>query len=124
MVRIKYRYLLVHILYPDQAESDSKPTTRPSEKSIPDLVQFHRPSPNDLQPQHLVRAIKDQVLLLYGDYGLGLISVSLNGYTIYFLFNVSLTDDKQSSTSQPQPQQQSFDVHAHIFDSSGQLWLS
>ena len=86
MVRIKYRYLLVHILYPDLAESESRSTNRPSDKSIPDLVQFHRPSPNDLQPQHLVRSIRDQILLLYGDYGLGLISASLNGSTSHFRF--------------------------------------
>ena len=79
MVRIKYRYLLIHILYPDPVGSEARSTSRASDKSIPDLVQFHRPSPADLQPQHLVRSIKDQVLLLYGDYGLGLISASLNG---------------------------------------------
>lgn len=124
MVRIKYRYLLVHILYPDPADFDSRSTTKASDKSIPDLVQFHRPSPNDLQPQHLVQAIKDQVLLLYGDYGLGLISASLNGSTAYFPFDETLADGKQSSTSRPQPQQPSFDVHAHISESSGQLWLS
>ena len=92
MVRIKYRYLLVHILYPDPAESELKSTTRVSDKSVPDLIQFHRPSPGDLQPQHLVRSIKDQVLLLYGDYGLGLISASLNGPTVRFLFDENLTD--------------------------------
>ena len=83
MVRIKYRYLLVHILYPDPVESESRSTTKVSDKSIPALVQFHRPSPRDLQPQHLVRAIRDQVLLLYGDYGLGLVSASLNGPAPY-----------------------------------------
>ena len=92
MVRIKYRYLLVHILYPDPAESESRSTTRASDKSIPDLVQFHRPSPNDLQPQHLVRAIKDQILLLYGDYGLGLISASLNGLAAHLPFSEKLTN--------------------------------
>ena len=92
MVRIKYRYLLVHILYPDPAESGSRSTIRPSDKSIPDLVQFHRPSPNDLQPQHLVRSIKDQVLLLYGDYGLGLISASLNGPTSHFRLDGGLAN--------------------------------
>ena len=92
MVRIKYRYLLVHILYPDPAESGSRSTTRASDKSIPDLVQFHRPSPRDLQPQHLVRSIKDQVLLLYGDYGLGLISASLNGSAPHFLFDGNLAN--------------------------------
>ncbi|KAK3174323.1 hypothetical protein OEA41_001567 [Lepraria neglecta] len=78
MVRIKHRYLLVHILYPESADSKSKITSDTPEKSLPHLVQFHRPSPNELTPQLLARAIRDQVLLLYGDYGLGLVSSSLN----------------------------------------------
>lgn len=80
MVRIKHRYLLVHILYPDPADPPKgKIPSKSPEKALPDLVQFHRPSPNDLTPQLLARTIRDQVLLLYGDYGLGLVSSSLNG---------------------------------------------
>ncbi|KAF6236009.1 hypothetical protein HO173_005637 [Letharia columbiana] len=79
MVRIKHRYLLVHILYPDPADPPKgKIPSKSPEKALPDLVQFHRPSPNDLTPQLLARTIRDQVLLLYGDYGLGLVSSSLN----------------------------------------------
>ena len=92
MVRIKYRYLLVHILYPDPAEPESRSTTKVSDKTIPDLVQFHRPSPRELQPQHLVRSIRDQVLLLYGDYGLGLISASLNGPAPCLLYDKNLAN--------------------------------
>ena len=99
MVRIKYRYLLVHILYPDPVKSESRSTTRASDKSIPDLVQFHRPSPSDLQPQHLVRSIRDQVLLLYGDYGLGLVSASLNGPVPHFLYNENLVNIVNSQVS-------------------------
>ena len=111
MVRIKYRYLLVHILYPDQAESDLKSNTRASDESIPDLVQFHRPSPADLQPQHLVRSIKDQVLLLYGDYGLGLISASLNGPASHFLFDKSLANLVNSQV----PLYRNFNSHRSMF---------
>lgn len=81
MVRVKHRYLLVHILYPDPVD-DAKAKTPPSkspEKAPPDLVQFHRPSPDDLTPQLLARTIRDQVQLLYGDYGLGLASGGLSG---------------------------------------------
>lgn len=79
MVRIKHRYLLVRILYPDPADSKAKTPLEPPGIGFPDLVQFHRPSPDDLTPQLLARTIRDQVLLLYGDYGLGLVSNSLNG---------------------------------------------
>jgi len=78
MVRIKHRYLLVHILYPEP-DTKLKAGSGPDDQSLPGIVQFHKPSPDYLEPQLLIRAIKDQVLLLYGDYGLGLVSTSLNG---------------------------------------------
>ena len=77
MVRIKQRYLLVHILYPYPTDPAAKNSSKSQENALPELVQFHRPSPDDLTPQLLVRTIRDQVLLLYGDYGLGLVSSSL-----------------------------------------------
>lgn len=79
MVRIKHRYLLVHILYPDPADPKANTPSKIPGKNLPDLVHFHRPSPEDLTPQLFARTIRDQVLLLYGDYGLGLVSSSLNG---------------------------------------------
>ncbi len=79
MVRVKYRYLLVHILYPDPPEAKANNPSESSKKGPPDLIHFHRPSPNDLTPKLLARTIRDQVLFLYGDYGLGLISGSLHG---------------------------------------------
>ena len=78
MVRIKHRYLLLHILYPDSSDRQSKSTSS-TDKSLPDIVQFHSPSPDDLTPQLLALAIKDQVQYLYGDYGLGLVSSGLVG---------------------------------------------
>jgi len=79
MVRIKYRYLLVHILNPEPALPTAKIVPGPSDKTLPDLVQFHSPSPDDLTPQLLARALRDQVQYLYGDYGLGLVASSLVG---------------------------------------------
>jgi len=81
MVRIKHRYLLVHILNPDPLRSKSQ-IVSPADKALPDLVQFHGPSPDDLTPQIFVGAIKDQVQYLYGDYGLGLVSSSLVGISL------------------------------------------
>lgn len=81
MVRIKHRYLLVHILYPEK-ETKAKAESGTGHNPLPDIVQFHRPSPDYLEPQHLIHAIKDQVLLLYGDYGVGLVSNGLNGMDI------------------------------------------
>ena len=78
MVRIKHRYLLVNILYPEP-ETKSRIAHPSSGKPLPDVIQFHRPSPDDLTPQLLARSIKDQIALLYGDYGVGLTSGGLNG---------------------------------------------
>lgn len=78
MVRIKHRYLLVNILYPEQ-EIKSWTAHTGSGKPLPHLVQFRRPSPDDLSPQLMARSIKDQIALLYGDYGVGLTSGGLNG---------------------------------------------
>ncbi|KAG5982791.1 hypothetical protein E4U55_001329 [Claviceps digitariae] len=63
MVRIKERYLLVNILYP--------PDTNPSAASMPYLVSQHRPTVDKVTPQALVKGIKAEVGLLFGDYGLG-----------------------------------------------------
>ncbi|KAL8790361.1 MAG: hypothetical protein Q9195_006379 [Heterodermia aff. obscurata] len=71
MVRVKHRYLLLNILYPEQEQY-------PRKASLPDTLQFHHPSPDDLTPQLLARAIRDQISLLYGDYGAGLTNNGLN----------------------------------------------
>ncbi|KAL9000104.1 MAG: hypothetical protein Q9169_001179 [Polycauliona sp. 2 TL-2023] len=79
MVRIKHRYLLVNILYPDPAKS---PGTRHQPLNIPNVVSFHQPTSDGLTPQLLARAIKDQILLMYGDYGSGITS---NGLVVKYL---------------------------------------
>ncbi len=66
MVRIKHRYLLVNILYPADGRS-----TKPARDNLPDVVQFHAPTHNELTAQLLTRAIREQLGLIYGDYGAG-----------------------------------------------------
>jgi len=75
MVRLKHRYLLVNILYPDSA-----PTTKPpAAANVPDVVQFNSPSSDALTPQLLIRLIRDNLAELFGDYGSGMVSSSLQG---------------------------------------------
>lgn len=71
MVRIKERYLLVNIIYPPDAAT--------SRARVPDLVAQHQPTIAKLTPQALARAIKAEVLLLYGDYGAGALEGNLSG---------------------------------------------
>jgi ribonuclease P/MRP protein subunit POP5 len=72
MVRIKNRYLLVSILYPDP--SGSFPSAR-----VPDLVSFHQPTTDALDAHLLTKAIRGEVSALFGDYGTGAIAESLAG---------------------------------------------
>lgn len=83
MVRLKNRYLLVHILYPDASDRPNAiiPTSK-SSSSLPDVVQFHQPTPDALAPQLLSRAIRDEVSLLFGDYGVGVTAGSLSGTVV------------------------------------------
>ncbi|KAL9014120.1 MAG: hypothetical protein Q9173_001211 [Seirophora scorigena] len=78
MVRIKHRYLLVNILYPEPFGSRERPSRASQPSKVPDSIHFHSPTPNDLTPPILARAIRDQILYLYGDYGLGITSTGVN----------------------------------------------
>lgn len=80
MVRLKNRYLLVHILYPDSSQGPNAkvPPSKP-DSLIPEVVHFHQPTPDTLTPQLLTRAIREEVSLLFGDYGVGVTASSLSG---------------------------------------------
>ena len=78
MVRIKHRYLLINILYPDPDASNRQNPTN-LDKTLPYTVQFRRPSSDQLNARLLARLIRDGVLELFGDYGQGMIAASLQG---------------------------------------------
>ena len=77
MVRIKHRYLLLNILYP---------STSPSQNSNPDLpsltLRFNAPTLSHITPGTLASLLRAQLINLFGDYGLGLVSPSLK--VVYF----------------------------------------
>ncbi|KAG8527535.1 uncharacterized protein KY384_007687 [Bacidia gigantensis] len=77
MVRIKHRYLVVHFLYPSLPKDYADP--RPS---VPNVLQYHRPTPSAVDSGQLIRLMKSSVEYMYGDYGLGLIASSLK--IVYF----------------------------------------
>jgi len=87
MVRIKQRYLLVHILYPDAGEPSPPWHSVNAKQPLPDIVQFHQPTPDDLTQQSLVRAIREQIAFLYGDYGVGITANGLNGASSFYFSN-------------------------------------
>ncbi|OCK90282.1 uncharacterized protein K441DRAFT_505852, partial [Cenococcum geophilum 1.58] len=71
MVRLKHRYLLVTFLYP------SSLTGLPIKDSLPDILQFNQPSSDQLTVPLLIKAIREGVAELFGDYGVGVVSSSL-----------------------------------------------
>lgn len=77
-MRLKHRYLLINFLFPEPSELRTNVPNVDSQQ-VPDIVQFHRPTLDDITPQLLLRSIKDHISLLYGDYGVGVTSGSLNG---------------------------------------------
>lgn len=76
MVRIKHRYLLLNILYPSE---DKSKTASTKDEEVPWTVQFRRPSSDRLDGRLLMRVIRDGVSELFGDYGAGMITGSLQG---------------------------------------------
>ncbi|KAH7031241.1 Rpp14 family protein [Microdochium trichocladiopsis] len=64
MVRIKERYLLVNILYP---------TELGSKRGVPDLVLLNSPTTDQLTPGALIRALRAEIAINFGDYGSGAI---------------------------------------------------
>ncbi|KAK6583910.1 hypothetical protein PZA11_003640 [Diplocarpon coronariae] len=70
MVRLKHRYLLVNILYPEVEKPQSK-------ADVPDVVVFNRPTTSELTAPALLRGLRAEVLSLFGDYGAGAVSESL-----------------------------------------------
>ncbi|KAL5117925.1 RNA-binding protein pop5 [Pleosporales sp. CAS-2024a] len=69
MVRVKYRYLVVNLLYPEPVATTKTP--------LPDLIQIHSPTPDTFHAGALVRIVRAGVEELYGDYGVGMVSSGL-----------------------------------------------
>ena len=78
MVRLKHRYLLLHILYPN-AEDKAKNESLKTAIDAPYTIQFHRPSSDRLDSRVLLQMIRNGVSEFFGDYGSGMIAGSLQG---------------------------------------------
>ncbi|EPS32960.1 hypothetical protein POX_d04890 [Penicillium oxalicum] len=84
MVRLKNRYLLLDILYPES-------TTWPSTKAISQSphaaqVAIHAPTSNALTPGLLAKMIREEVGEMYGDWGVGKLGgASATGLQVKYL---------------------------------------
>lgn len=70
MVRLKHRYLLLDILYPDPS---TWPSSNPTSKAATPSAQLaiHSPTSNALTPGLLAKMIREEVSEIYGDWGVG-----------------------------------------------------
>jgi ribonuclease P/MRP protein subunit POP5 len=82
MVRVKHRYLVVNILYPELEKGQRG-------IQVPDIVTFHQPTTDALDSRALLKGLRDSASNLFGDYGSGAISGSLSGRQL-FLYVISL----------------------------------
>ena len=73
MVRVKNRYLVVNFLYPTSSTASN------SKDALPELVQFHAPTPDAFHTGQLMRVIRDGINELFGEYGMGMAGTSLKG---------------------------------------------
>ena len=87
MVRIKHRYLLVNILYPDAQSS----TPGSSTQNVPDFVQFRRPTRDTVEEGVLINAIRKQLTSLFGDYGSGVTGGSIRSISPSLFPRCSIT---------------------------------
>lgn len=78
MVRIKNRYLLVNILYPELEKNTG------SKEKLPDVVVFNQPTVDALTSRALLRGIQLEVANLFGDYGSGAVADSIAGLFFFF----------------------------------------
>lgn len=84
MVRLKHRYLLVNILYPEDTK-DKQYAKEFNCDDVPYALKFRRPSDDRVDGKLLARLIRDGVAELFGDYGSGMIASSLQGTVILHL---------------------------------------
>ncbi|KAI9375513.1 Rpp14/Pop5 family-domain-containing protein [Aspergillus egyptiacus] len=83
MVRVKHRYLLIDILYPD-------PTSWPSSRKARDAKQaqlaIHAPTSDALTPSLLAKMVRDEVAEIFGDWGVGRLGgVGAGGVSVKYL---------------------------------------
>ena len=94
MVRIKHRYLLLSILYPPTTDpkppsaSLANPLSSTTNPALSTQLQTHSPTPQTFTPGSLLRLLRQQIAVLFGDYGAGTLGGALS---IKYFSNVTST---------------------------------
>lgn len=73
MVRVKHRYLLVEILYPEPASwtATKPPSKAGSTAQTQAQLRIHSPTSDALTPSVLARMLREEVDNMFGDWGVG-----------------------------------------------------
>lgn len=95
MVRLKHRYILLDILYPDPSTwppATSRTNKNPQSKSKSQAqLQIHSPTSDALTPGLLAKMVREEVSLMFGDYGVGRLGgAGAGGISGMFSFPLSL----------------------------------
>ncbi|KKK12415.1 hypothetical protein ARAM_002333 [Aspergillus rambellii] len=77
MVRVKHRYLLLDILYPEPSSwpspssSSSSRAKNTSQSQAQSQLRIHAPTSNALTPSLLAKLVRDEIAEIFGDWGVG-----------------------------------------------------
>ncbi|KAL5341175.1 Rpp14/Pop5 family-domain-containing protein [Aspergillus crustosus] len=85
MVRVKHRYLLLDILYPDPSSSPSS-ASRKTNNAEQSQIRIHAPTSDALTPSLLAKMVRDEVAEIFGDWGVGRLGgVGAGGVSVKYL---------------------------------------
>ncbi|KAL4923927.1 Rpp14/Pop5 family protein [Aspergillus undulatus] len=88
MVRVKHRYLLIDILYPDPSSAlKSSNSSRKENGNGPQpQLRIHAPTSDALTPSLLAKMVRDEVAEIFGDWGVGRLGgVGAGGVSVKYL---------------------------------------
>ncbi|KAE8356342.1 Rpp14/Pop5 family-domain-containing protein [Aspergillus coremiiformis] len=86
MVRVKHRYLLLDILYPDPSSWPSSTAPKKAPLQTQSQLRIHSPTSNALTPSLLAKTVREGVADLFGDWGVGRLGgVGAGGVSVKYL---------------------------------------
>ncbi|KAL4780972.1 Rpp14/Pop5 family-domain-containing protein [Aspergillus varians] len=86
MVRVKHRYLLVDILYPDPTSVPSARSDKPHGPQSQAQLRIHAPTSDALTPSLLAKMVRDEIAEIFGDWGVGRLGgVGAGGVSVKYL---------------------------------------
>lgn len=90
MVRVKHRYLLLDILYPDPTSWPSSTAPKNAPLNAQSQLRIHSPTSDALTPSLLAKMVREEVAEVFGDWGVGRLggvtAGGVSGMCTFFLF--------------------------------------